>query len=312
MKVDNFTLEQFVCPAKYDLRINQGVVPIRKKPSLSFGGVMHYGLAEWYRTGKLSAALASIHAHWPDVMPSDDFRTEAYALKVMASYVQEYPKEIWKPLEGPEGLLVEVAFTSDTGMFLECQDCEMYSDEGDYLSGRCSNCGQPLEEILYGGIIDVGAEWGEPVYVVDHKTTTRLGGLKDPSKVGSYYFLQYKPDNQMTGYIWGLSKLTNRRIGGAIINALGLYESGQIRFKRHITSRNDFEISEWLIGVRNRCNDIKRAERGGVWRLETSQCMNYGECEYHSIHVLNDPASRAKRIEQDYVVSKWDYEARDD
>jgi len=305
MKVDNFTLEQFVCPAKYDLRINQQIVPIRRKPALSFGGVMHHGWAEWYRTGSEAKALKSIHEHWPEVMPSDDFRTETYALRVMHSYVKEYPTESWKVLQGTDGAIVEQAFTADTGMFLECQDCAMYAAEDDYLTGKCSNCGMPLEGIHYGGILDVGSEFGDVLYVVDHKTTTRLGD-------GNYYFMAYKPDNQMTGYIWGLSKVTNRRVGGAIINACGLYKSGEVKFKRGITSRNQFEIDEWLTGVRVRCNEIKRCERTGIWRLETSKCMEWGECEYRSIHVLNDPAARKSRIEQDYVKSEWNYEDRDD
>lgn len=305
MKVDNFTLEQFQCPAKYDLRINKGIVPLRRKPSLSFGGAVHVGLAEWYRTGSEAKALQTMHAHWPDVMPSDDFRTEAYALKVIHAYVAEYPTESWKVLQGPNGAVVEQAFTVDTGMYLECQDCGSYMADGDETAGICSNCGQALEGIQYGGIIDVGCEFGDTIYVVDHKTTTRLGD-------GGYYFLQYKPDNQMTGYIWGLGKLTNRRVGGAIVNALGLYKSGEVKFKRHPTSRQQFDIDEWLIGVRERCNAIKRAERTGIWRMETSQCMNYGECEYHSIHVLSGKIEREKRIEQDYVVSKWNYEDRDD
>jgi len=307
VKVDNFALEQFICPAKYDLRINKQVVPLRRKPSLSFGGAMHFGWAEWYRTGNAGAALKAIHEHWPEVMPSDDFRTEAYALKVMAAYIQEYPTESWKVIQGPNGAVVEQAFTIDTGMFLDCQDCEFsYTPKTDLAAGRCGNCNGALEPIIYGGIIDVGAEFGDTLYVVDHKTTTVLG--KEDS---TYYFLQYKPDNQMTGYIWGLRKLTNRKVGGCIINAVGLYKSGEVRFKRHITARNDFEIAEWLEGVRDRCNRIKRAERLGLWPLETSQCMNYGQCEYHSIHVLNDPVSREKRLETDYVRSEWNYEDRE-
>jgi hypothetical protein len=306
MKVDNFALEQAICLAKYDLRIRKHLVPLRRKPSLSFGGVMHHGWAAWYKTGNAASALQAIHEHWPEVMPSDDFRTEAYALKVMASYIQEYPTESWKPIQGPNGAVVEQAFTIDTGMFLECKNCHDYMAEDDKLSGGCSNCGGELESIIYGGIIDVGAEFGDTLYVVDHKTSTVLG--KEDS---TYYFLQYKPDNQMTGYIWGLKKLTNRKVGGCVINAVGLYKSGEVRFKRHITARNDYEIAEWLEGVRHRCNRIRRAERLAEFPMETSQCMNYGQCDYHSVHVLNDPVSREKRLETDFVTSEWNYEDRD-
>lgn len=309
MKVDNFALEQFVCPAKYYLRIKQGIVPIRRKPSLSFGGAVHVGIAEWYRNMdvppdvRLAKAVTALHKHWPEVMPSDDFRTQGYALQVLGRYAQEYPSETWKVLRGATEPIVEQPFTLDTGMFVECQNGCIWK-EGDE-KGICQSCGQALEPIFYGGIIDAGVEFGNMLYVVDHKTTTRLGD-------GSYYFLQYKPDNQMTGYIWALSKLTNRRVGGAIINAIGLYKSGEVKFKRSITSRNDFEIKEWLQRVRTRCNEIKRCERTNNWILETSRCMDYGECDYRSIHVLNDEVSRQARIEQDYVKSEWDYEQRDD
>src|SRR6266852_1940756 len=84
---------------------------------------MHHGWAEWYRTGSAGAALKAIHVHCPEVMHSDDFRSEAYALKVMAAYIQEYPTESWKVIQGPNGAVVEQAFTIDTGMFLECQHC---------------------------------------------------------------------------------------------------------------------------------------------------------------------------------------------
>jgi hypothetical protein len=284
MKVDNFTLDQFNCPAKYDLRINKNIVPLRRKPSLSFGGVIHYGLAEWYRTGTAARACQAIVDHWPEVMPSDDFRTKDYALRIMAAYILAYPTESWKVIKTGDDALVEKAFTLDTGMTTE---------DG--------------EPILYGGILDVGAEFGDTLYVVDHKTTTVLG--KEDS---NYYFAQFKPDNQMTGYIWGLRELTNQKVGGAVINAIGLYKSGEIRFKRQITARNDFEIDEWLISVREKCNAIKRCERSGIWRMETSQCMNYGQCEYYPIHVLNDPVSREKRMESDYVKSEWNWEDRDD
>jgi len=308
MKVDNFTLSQFVCPAKHFLRINRRLVPLKRKVSLSFGGVMHHGWAEWYRTGVEMNALKAIHEHWPEVMPSDDFRTEVYALKVMHAYIVEYPSESWKVLQGADGAVVEQAFTVDTGLLLECQVCLGGKEPTrDVADERCPECLSYRERILYGGIIDVGAEFGDTLWVVDHKTTTVLG--KESS---TYYFLQYNPDNQMTGYIWGLKKLTNRRMGGAIINAAGIYKSGEVLFRRHMTSRNDFQIEEWLQGVKAKCDAIKKCERTGIWPLETSQCMNYGECEYHSIHVLNDQLSREKRIEADYVVSEWNFEARDD
>lgn len=318
MKIDNFALSMFqACRAKYYLRMVQGFVPIRRRAALSFGGVIHNGLAEWYRSDAatyvegaeaapaLVAALQAIEKHWPEVMPTEDFRTKAKALETLYHYSRTYPKEVWSPLATPTGKLVEVAATIPMGLFLECQECEGYMDELDRTTGKCSNCGQPLEEVEYGGILDVGAEWNDMVYVIDHKTTTRLGD-------GSYYFMQFKPDNQMTGYIWMLQQLSNRRVGGAIINAIGLYKDKPPIFKRQITNRTPDEIERWKGFVLDTCNDIKRCERTGIWREETGSCMQYGSCDYHNVHTLSSEAEREKRLETDYVKNEWNFEERDD
>lgn len=308
MKIDNFALSGFqTCRAKYYLRHALGYTPVRKKPALSFGGVVHNGLAEWYRTGDLSAALRAIEAHWPEVMPTEDFRTKAKALETIYAYTKEYPTEVWKPIATPSGVLVEQPFTIPTGLFLKCGECkfEGYAGENDYREGKCSNCNGALEEVEYGGLIDVGAFWGDMVYVVDHKTTTRLGD-------GNYYFMQYKPDNQMTGYIWGLGKLSNQRVGGALISAIGLYKAKPPEFKRQVTNRSERDIAEWLRYVLDTCNDIKQCERSGVWRMETGACMQYGQCDYHAVHTLPEGIEREKRLENDYVVSHWNYEERDE
>jgi len=304
MVVDNFQLEQFNCPAKYYLRIVRGLTPVSARPALSFGQIVHLGLAEWYRSGSVEAAHKAISENWPGSWP-DDFRTEDYAHRVIDEYVQRYPVESWEVVKGPNGPMVEVAFTLPTGMYLECQSCLRYAGEDDIRSGTCSSCQQALEPIVYGGIIDLLIRFSESLFVLDHKTTTRLGD-------GTYYFMQYKPDSQITGYIWAASKLSSAKVGGAIINAIGLYKSRSPEFRRSVTGRSQFEIDEWLQGVVDKCNAIKRCERTGIWRLETSHCMDYGECSYRPIHVLSDQHSREKRIETDYVYSPWNYEARDE
>lgn len=290
MKVDNFTLEQFQCPAKYDLRIRRQLLPLRRKISLSFGTVIHHGFAAWYRTGSELEALKAVANHWPEVGISDDFRNLGYACQVIRAYIREHPTESFTVIQGPEGPVVEQAFTVDTGLMLDEEFREGDPDQG---------------HILYGGIIDLGVDFNGVLYVLDHKTTTVLGD-------GDWYFAKFKPDNQMTGYIWGLSRISSQRVGGALINAVGLYKSGDIRFKRQITSRNQFEIDEWLDGVRTRCNEIKRCERNKNWRLETSCCTLYGKCEYYDVHVLNDPDDREKWLAQNFVKSEWNYEDRDD
>lgn len=312
MIVDNFSLSLFqACPALYDLRIRRGFVPVRRRAALNFGGAIHLGLAEWYRTGDAKKAVGIIVEKWPAGQPEEEWRTLQKATSVMAEYIQEYPVENFKIIGAPEAPLIERAFTLDTGLYLQCEVCGKYALDTDKYDGCCSQCKAALEPLQYGGIIDGGILFADHVYTLEHKTTTQLGGKKEGSD-STYYFNQFKPNNQVTGYIWGLSKLSNLPVGGAMINAIGLYKSDSTRFKRHLTSRTPSEIEEWRMNVLATANDIRRAEKQNIWPWRTQSCTLYGLCDFHNVHVLSDNVAREKRLEQDYRVSKWDHEARED
>lgn len=296
MKIDNFALTMFqTCPAKYALRIKQGWTPRRRSAALGFGGAIHEGLAEWYRTKDLERAFTAIVKAWPNESPVDDYRTREKCLQVMNEYVKHYPSENFNIVQGPSGPLIEVPFTLDTGLELP--------SELSWLKEKASDLPFPdyNEPIEYGGIFDGLIEFSGTVYVFEHKSTSMLG---------STYFNQFKPNNQVTGYVWAASQLSGRKVGGAMINALGVYKAGKTRFERHLTGRFPVEIEEWLENVRRVCIQIKTAELNGHWTKSTNACTLYGMCEFYSVHSLGHAAERQKRLEMDYVVEHWDYEKR--
>lgn len=301
MKIDNFALSMHqTCPAKYDLRIREHWVSRRRSGALGFGTALHEGLATWYRTGEVAKALVAISNHWPENMPVDDFRTKSKCVEVMLAYIKQYPHESWSIIGAPENPVIEVPFTLDTGMFLPCTECWLLEDP---ISDRvCATCGVPREPIEYGGIYDMLVEFGGSVFVVDHKST---------SMMGSGYFNQFKPNNQMTGYIWAGSEMSGKRVSGAIINAIGIYKTGATKFAREITSRSPLAIEEWLLNLWHECVAIKSNERLGHFAMRTSACTLYGLCEFHSVHSLDNPKERARRLEVDFVKEEWDYEQRD-
>src|SRR5512138_1575561 len=303
MKLDNFALVAHqTCPAKYLLRIEQGWTVRRKGAPLGFGGALHAGLAEWYRGKGLAAAINAIHKEWPAEMPVDDYRTESKCVETMIAYARNYPTESWKVVGAPDNPMVEVSFSLDTGMFVSCYKCGATAGEPD-PDGRCYNCGEPCEPIEYGGIFDGLADFANQLYVLEHKSTSRMG---------NYYFTQFKPNNQITGYIWAGEKLTGKRVAGALVNAMGVYKASATKFDRHITTRNEADIAEWLQSVKAGAEEIQQHKRTGVWPLRTSACTLYGLCEFHSVHVLSYPNEREKRLQNDYVMEPWDYERRDE
>lgn len=302
MKVDNFALTNFqTCPAKYDLRINQGWQTRRRSSALGFGGAIHEGLAVWYKTGDLAQALTAIVDKWDDTVSVDDYRTKEKCIQVMIEYSKNYPSETFKVVGMETGHpMIEVPFVLDTGMYLDwCEECK--GELGTINQNECSNCGKVHESIEYGGIFDGLIDFNGQIYVLEHKSTSMLG---------QYYFQQFKPNNQVTGYIWAAEQLSGRQVNGALINALGVYKVGKTKFERSLTARHPQELVDWKNNVRLVCNQIKAAERNG-FSLSTGACTLYGKCEYHDVHVLTLPAERQKRLETDYIVEHWDFEKRD-
>lgn len=311
MILDNYTLTTFMtCPAKYQLNILQNWRPRRSSAALNAGQVLHKGLEEWYRTGSLSKALIAIHQAWPADHPVDDFRDLNKVISTMTAYANHYPDEGFSVVGAKEGQpQLEVSFTLPTGMCLDvCNECS-FDNVNDRLSGNmadpmlCNNCNAPLESIDYGGIFDLLVERQGMLYVVDHKTTTMFGPK---------YWYQYKPNNQITGYLWGAAKLSGARIGGSIINVIAWYKSQATKFDRQITTRSPAEIEVWLENVRMIANLIHRANLTGQYPLNTGACTLYGQCEYHRVHELATPREQQKMLEMHYEIRKWDHEARDE
>jgi len=317
MIVDNFALSIYQsCPSKYDLRIIQQWTTRRKSAALGFGGAFHLGLAEWYKTGSRQEMLKAIQEGWPDGMPVDDFRSKAKCVEALIAYTKEYPAENFTVVDGPDGKLIEVSFTLPTGLYLPlcyhvdengiisgCGNDARMDRSWDPTIGACPNCGLPLEDLQYGGIFDGLVEFSGALYVFEHKTTSRLGDR---------FFDQFRPNNQVSGYVWGASKLSGKQIGGALINAIGIYKSSPTKFKRQVTMRAPEEINEWLGSVYNTCVSIQQAKVTGSFPMHTGSCTMYGRCEYHAVHSLPYAKQRLAILEQDYQLSEWNHEARDE
>lgn len=317
MKLDNFMLSTHqTCPSKFDLRFNENWTVRRKSAALGFGGAIHAGLAEWYRWGpnsgsrhvvsgnltnpneRLDRAINAIRDAFPADHPVDDYRTLGKCIEVMNDYARVYPAESFRVLGLDEGKpMVEQTFCLLTGLYLSCFICG--PDHHD-PAGVCPNCGEPLEAIEYGGIFDTLVDFQGQIYILEHKSTSMLG---------STYPLQFKPNNQVTGYVWGASGLSGRPVSGTIVNAIGVYKSSATKFERFITSRNKTDIDEWLKDVRAVAEEIQHHRRTGYWPRRTAACTIYGTCEYHGVHSLTTEFERQKRLESDYVKSNWNFEA---
>jgi hypothetical protein len=274
LTLDNFALEQFeTCPRKYFLRVVKGYVPRTTNAAIAFGVQFHEGLAAWYRSGSPKEALQAIAEKWTHDVPPDDHRTLNRCLETFAAYVREYPREAFRVVGAPSAPLVEVGFTLDTGLGFS-----------------------------YGGIMDAVIARGDEVFVMDHKTTSQLG---------EQYFQQYKPNNQISGYVWGATCLTGKTVNGALINAIGVLKS-ENKFRRGFITRSPQDINDWLCDVAEVVEDIRRAFTMGFWRKRTTGCVTrYGRCMYHDVCALADGKTRERYLDQEFEKKPWSHESRD-
>lgn len=306
MKFDNFMLSMHqTCPAKYNERINNQWTSRHRSGALGAGAALHAGLAEWYKGNGPKAALEAIEKGFESEVPIDDWRNIEKVRRTFAEYITQYPGENWDVLGRADGApIVEVPFLLETGMHLPCHECQMADQRlMDFrFEDTCLNCNGPREPIEYGGILDMAVDFNSQVYIVDHKSTSQMGPT---------YFNQFKPNNQMTGYIWGAGKLSGRRCAGAIINAIAWSKTAPTRFARSITTRNDYDIDRWLCDVYSEACNIQQHQLTGHWPYRTNSCLQYGMCEFHQIHVMSTETEQQSVRETHYVKDNWDFENRD-
>lgn len=309
MRIDNTAHQLFLtCPAKFNLRMIQNWAPKKVSSALNAGKVLHSGLEEWYRSGNLVTSLQACRDAWPAGIISDDFRNLEKVLSTLVSYTRKYDAEPWKIVGAAEGdPQVECSFTVPTGFYLNhCEACGFDNSGLEGWNGtqsQCANCGADLEPIEYGGIFDLLVEWAGTIYVVDHKTTTQFG---------QYYHTQWKPNNQITGYVWGAQQMSGRRVGGAVINVIAWYKASATKFDRHITTRDPADITAWLENVRQVANLIHRAKILNEFPMNTGSCTMYGKCEYHRVHEMSDERQQRGMLQMYYEQRPWDFERRDE
>jgi hypothetical protein len=162
--------------------------------------------------------------------------------------------------------------------------------------------GQP---ILYCGRFDMLAKSGDQLFVVDEKTTTRLG---------DFWAKRYELSAQFTGYCWA-ARQHGFPVVGALIRGIGIL-SKEIKHSAVPLFRPDFMIQEWYHGLLRDINDMiaswilwtEEGEKYSPWYIfkpdYADACGSYGGCQFASV-CNSHPATRDKILEVNYATRIW-------
>ena len=145
------------------------------------------------------------------------------------------------------------------------------------------------------GHLDRVVEFNGGTYVMDRKTTT--------STIGSYWFDQFDPDNQMSLYSLAAKVIYETPVKGVIIDGVQI-AVGFSRFSRGFAYRTEAQLEEWLNDTYNWFAIAEGYAKAGHWPMNDKSCHHFGGCVFRKV-CSKSPEVRVKFLESDFVKQEW-------
>jgi len=145
------------------------------------------------------------------------------------------------------------------------------------------------------GYLDRVVEFQEQPFVMDRKTTT--------STLGSYYFEQFDPDNQMSVYTVASQVAFHTPVKGVIVDAAQI-AVGFSRFVRSFVFKTADQIDEWMKDLYVYLEQASGYAERGYWPQNDKSCHKYGGCAFREI-CSKSPQVREKFLETHFQREPW-------
>lgn len=267
---DFTTINMFqTCRKYYYWRIVRNLATKTVSPALEFGAAIHAALDVYYVEG-LVKALDKFRETYKD-REGDELRTVANGITLLETYARVYAKEPFTVLGKPE-----------TGFVF------------------------PMGDILWGGRMDLPIEWDGQLWIVEHKTASRLD---------SNYFKQFALDKQITSYIVGAEEYFGRPCAGCLINVLEPWKSlkrptekskkPEDHFLRDPVMRSSMLKDRFKLNILRIIRDIKWCEENNEFyeAEKKDACFSYNyACPYKNLCQYGEDK---RVVENDFVVEPW-------
>lgn len=288
--IDNTAREQFsTCPMRFKYSSIWKLTPARTSIHLHAGGAYAAGLEAMRKAfydchvseaDALATGIEALVRFYGDYEPEEkDLKTCERMVMALISYVDQYPlaTDIVRPLQLPNGKhAVEFTFAIP-------------------IDVTHPTTGNP---ILYAGRYDFLGVRDGSLFVVDDKTTSRLGAT---------WAAQWDLNSQFTGYCWA-AKQFDYPVVGAIIRGQSILKTGT-EHAQAIIYRPDWQIERWY---ENLCRNVERAI--AAWHTGTydyalgASCSAYSGCEFKKLCLSQNPTNW---IPGNYVQRHWNPLAKD-
>mgnify|MGYP000290530764 CR=1 FL=1 len=271
---------------------------------LDFGGWYHSALelydklrAEAKDTPGESAHEDALHevvkwcleVTWIDGKPWDsghNLKTRETLVRTVIWYLEQFVEDTCETVILANGKpAVELSFRLEMDWGPNSQITEdMINDKG-----------PSAQPYVLSGHLDRVVKFQGNYYVMDRKTSS--------TTIGSYYFDQYDPDNQMSLYSMAARVIYQTPVRGVIIDAAQI-AVGFSRFSRGFTFRTEAQTEEWLANTHEWLRLAEQYAVADFWPMNDKSCHQYGGCVFRKV-CSKSPEVRQKFLETDFTKREW-------
>jgi len=280
-----------------------------EKPALNFGSAIHLALEYRYKTYQNRSVddayyntIAGMLTQFFDdhEVPSDDWRTLNWCMKLIRKYNEKYDIEQFNLLADAENKpLVELSFS--LRLFDWIGWLHIDSLGADFPPDRIREHGKDgmvkvCITIIYTGRIDLPISMDDSIYINDFKTTSMLGSM---------FWDQQRRSSQQRGYVWAFEQTTGLRVAGYQITAIRTKEppiyvqtnSGKGKqspeqwwnetFQRERFFMKPGDTEEWKRNTITLVNEFFWHYQNDYMPMKTTWCAHYGKCAYYDVCQLD-------------------------
>ena len=291
--IDNSALELITtCPCKANYALNLRRKSSAPAPALRLGSHIHSALAFRYEREALGKPWTEAEqfklledAFAADPCEAEGWRTLSMAQKVIHHYNEHYD------LERLEVVLIPDQNTRTDIPFVEKSFAVVVGEVAEH-------------RVVYTGRIDLCIRRNGKLFILDFKTTSRLG---------ESFWQDAAVYPAQRGYIYAVQESLGWEITGYIIRALAVREptksgtSVEFHEETFYTAHPPGQLAEWKSNMLEQVEEwIRYNDRGVFPRHQAQHCVGkWGTCEFY--HVCTRPeASRAAELASDaFTENTW-------
>jgi hypothetical protein len=289
------------CPRKYEYVVVQGWGSRDESIHLRFGREYHHALQDYsiaraegmHHEDAIHECIRALHSRTFDWAPDRNTRAGRYKnreslLGLVVDYLDHFgaddPAKTFILDDGKPAVELSFRFELDWGPGMP-----MYGKPASAGDDWKPEFAQPY---LLCGHLDAVVSFSGDLYVMDRKTSL--------TTIGTYWFDQWSPSNQMTLYALAGKIMLNQPIKGVILDAAQVLLEKPNAFARGFAYRSEDQLAEWLTDLRYWLREAEDYATAGYWPQNDTACNKYGGCQFREV------CSRSPSVRETYLASMFD------